>query len=85
MARDALAVYADALAPVVDQRDELRACRIVKMRASGDIAAIDEGRIDALVAALSAEFYIDPESLHRAIRVKGTACGVLSLPQERRA
>ena len=55
------------------------------MRASGDIAAIDEGRIDALVAALSAEFYIDPESLRRAIRVKGTAGGVLSLPQERRA
>jgi len=36
------------------------------------IAAIDEGRIDALVAALSAEFYIDAESLRRAIRAKGS-------------
>src|SRR5215831_10413789 len=36
------------------------------------IAAIDEGQIDALVAALSTEFYIDPESLRRAIRTKGS-------------
>jgi hypothetical protein len=36
------------------------------------IAAIDEDRIDALVAALSAEFYIDPEGLRRAIRAKGS-------------
>ena len=32
------------------------------------IAAIDEPQIDAL----SAEFYIDPESLRRAIRTKGS-------------
>src|SRR5262245_22877634 len=36
------------------------------------IAAIDEPQIDALVAALSADFYIDPESLRRAIRTKGS-------------
>src|SRR5262249_41022652 len=36
------------------------------------IAAIDERQIDALVAELSPEFYIDPESLRRAIRTKGS-------------
>jgi len=36
------------------------------------IAAIDEPQIDALVVALSLEFYIDPESLRRAIRTKGS-------------
>ena len=36
------------------------------------VAAIDQSHIDALVAALSPEFYIDPESLRRAIRTKGS-------------
>ena len=36
------------------------------------VAAIDEPQIDRLVAALSAEFYIDAESLRRAIRTKGS-------------
>lgn len=36
------------------------------------IAAIDERQIDALVAELWPEFYIDPESLRRAIRTKGS-------------
>ena len=37
------------------------------------VAAIDESHIEGLVEALSADFYIDPDSLRRAIRTKSSA------------
>ena len=37
------------------------------------VAAIDESHIEGLVEALSADFYIDPDSLRRAIRTKSRA------------
>jgi hypothetical protein len=36
------------------------------------VAAIDESHVDHLVAALGSEFYIDEESLRRAIRTRGS-------------
>lgn len=36
------------------------------------VAAIDEAHVEPLVAVLAAEFYIDPESLRRAIRTRGS-------------
>jgi hypothetical protein len=37
------------------------------------VAALEERHVDALVAALSAEFYIDAESLRRAIRTRSSS------------
>lgn len=37
------------------------------------VAAIDESHIAGLVAALSDQFYIDPESIRRAVRMRGSA------------
>jgi hypothetical protein len=37
------------------------------------VAALDELHVEGLVDALSGEFYIDPDSLHRAIRTHSSA------------
>lgn len=37
------------------------------------VAALDESHIDGLVVALSSEFYIDSDSLRRAVRIRGSA------------
>lgn len=37
------------------------------------VAAIDEGHVDALVAALSPEFYVDADALRRAIQARSSA------------
>ncbi|HEY3384229.1 MAG TPA: hypothetical protein VGK32_20925 [Vicinamibacterales bacterium] len=36
------------------------------------VVALEERHIDALVAALSAEFYIDADSLRRAVRTRSS-------------
>jgi hypothetical protein len=37
------------------------------------VAALEDAHIPALVSALSAEFYVDPEALRRAVRDRGSA------------
>jgi len=37
------------------------------------VAALEESHVDALVARLSGDFYVDAEALRRAVRTRGTA------------